>query len=133
MSALKPTTLRGKTVARKGKLGAGDCLGKYTESRTMARIGAKATANSGATDGDKGDGVFLSPALAFRLEHKQTIKDSLSVKHEWLLKISHEANSLNQVPALQLLFTDKSGVVRREGAWVAIPEADFLRLTGGAQ
>lgn len=129
--ALKPSSIAGRGSPRKGKLGIGDCLGKHTERVTMKRLGARLTANSGATVADKGDGVLKTAALDLRMEHKSTIKESMGVQLEWLQKIASEAHALNQTPALILLFTDQNGKPRKDGKWVAIPEDEFRRLIGG--
>lgn len=129
---LKPKSVAGRQVPRKGKLGIGDCLGKRTEAVTMSRLGARLTLNSGATEADKGDGVLVTAALSLRLEHKSTIKDSMGIKLDWFQKIASEAHALNQTPALILLFTDQAGKPRKDGKWVAIPEDEFRRLTGEA-
>ncbi len=102
------------------------CTGTKAEKGTAKRLGATLTPASGALEGAKGDmhrGTIL-------MENKSTIKGSMSLKLDWLIKISQEALEKGQTPALALQFTTESGVPVKRGAWVMVPEAVFNEMLG---
>ena len=98
--------------------------GRKSETKTSKRLGGQQTPASGAMDGAKGDIVLNK----FLVEAKSTIKDSISIKFEWLAKISGEALSKVKFPALTITFTNWSGCPRPRGKWVLIREQDFKDL-----
>ena len=65
----------------------------------------------------------------FLIECKFTDKASLSIKGEWLKKITAEAHAIGKDPALaiQINGVDARGLM--EADWVAIPMSVFKRLT----
>lgn len=95
------------------------------ENRVAAKLGGKRQAGSGASDYAKGD-VKTEDYL---VECKQTEKKSLSVKGEWLSKITREAMAAGKTPALSI---EIKGIEDRlvEHDWVAVPMSVFRRLTG---
>lgn len=66
----------------------------------------------------------------FLIEAKQTIHGSLSVKAEWLEKISQEARAAGKEPALaiQIQGVEDPGCSKD---WIAMPLYVFRRLFGG--
>jgi len=105
------------------------------EARIADRFGGKKVAGSGSSKYSKGDvrDVEWSPVddldrIEFLVECKQTIHASLSVKWEWLRKISREANAVGGEPALAIEI--KGGVddpmVDRD--WVMVPARVFEKL-----
>jgi len=91
--------------------------GRRSEKRVAKSMGMKLTPASGALPGAKGDfrdGTYL-------VEAKSTVKDSISIKHAWLQKISQEAMNTNRVPLLHISFVVGSGQAKSEGDWIAVP------------
>lgn len=101
-------------------------MGIRAEKRSASRMGARQVPGSGATDGIKGD-LHLKD---LKIECKSTENNSLSVKKDWLDKISREAREVNREPALQVMFVDGYGRPRDGGSWVMIPESMFLEKFG---
>lgn len=97
--------------------------GRAAERKTAKRHAADLVPASGAANA-KGD--FANAAFLF--EHKATIKDSLSLKLEWLTKISDEARASLKKPALALTFITAADSPRPKGAWVMVREEDFKIL-----
>ena len=95
--------------------------GTKGERRASKRLGGQLTPASGAMDGAKGD--FHLPT--FLVESKTTEFASLSIKHEWLVKIYKEAIGRGKQPALIFQFVDGQGKPIYDGSWVAIPESVF--------
>jgi Holliday junction resolvase len=95
------------------------------EQRVAVKLGGRRQAGSGASDYAKGD----VKAGDFLIECKQTEKQSLSVKGEWLSKITREAMAAGRTPALSI---EIKGIDDRlvEHDWVAVPMSVFRRLTG---
>ncbi len=98
--------------------------GRKAEKKTLSKMGATPTPNSGAA-GSKGDGEWSG----YLLELKSTVKKSMSLKLDHLSKITGEAHAAGVEPALVIVFTDGSGTPLREGTWVCIPQATFEELT----
>ena len=73
---------------------------------------------SGAMDGAKSDFTTAN----FRVESKATQAKSMSIKLDWLQKISQEALERSQVPAIAIQFVDAQGDPRKDGVFIAIPE-----------
>ncbi len=98
--------------------------GRKAEKKTLAKMGAAPTPNSGAS-GSKGDGELPG----FLMECKSTVHQSISVKREHLSKITGEAHAAGVEPCLSIIFTDGSGTPLREGTWICIPQSVFEELT----
>ena len=95
--------------------------GQKSERKTAKRLGGITRPGSGAVAGAKGD-ILLSDYL---VENKSTEHKSLSIKLEWLDKISVEAREEGKAPALSIQFVDKAGNSLRHARWVMIPEDEF--------
>jgi hypothetical protein len=113
-------TLRG------GNRNIGD-TGRKAESRTAKRLSGRLTPASGASIGAKGD--IHTPT--FLIENKSTVKESISLKLDWLRKITTEARGVDRSPALAIQFTDEAGRPLRNGRWMCIRESDYRELTEG--
>ena len=98
--------------------------GTKAERKMALRTRGRATIGSGGAGRGKGD-VYYEEFLA---ECKSTVKDSLSVKLDWLAKITQEALDVGKYPCFSFLFTDKDGNPRRDGKWVAVPEHVFNKM-----
>ena len=81
-------------------------------------------AASGAMIGVKGD-IDLDD---FLVENKSTVNGSMSLKLQWLQKISHEALGRSKRPALAIQFTDAKGDPLKNGSYVMVSERDFQEL-----
>lgn len=92
------------------------------ESRIADRIGGKKQRGSGAVDGHKGD--VRAPELL--IEAKMTSKESISIKKEWIIKISKEAAAYAKIPALAIAFDEMPVIADKD--WIAIPMSFFKRL-----
>jgi hypothetical protein len=101
--------------------------GQKAEVRASKRLGGRLQPGSGCKDHSKGD--FFTPDFLF--ESKSTISESLSLKLEWLRKISKEAADITKEPALTIQFVDGSGRPVLDGAWVMVPERVFKEIIGG--
>jgi hypothetical protein len=95
--------------------------GQKSEVKTAKRLGGVPRPGSGAVAGAKGD-IMLSEYL---VENKSTEHKSISIKLEWLEKISVEAREESKIPALAIQFVDKAGNSKRNARWVLIPEDEF--------
>lgn len=96
--------------------------GQKSERKTAKRLGGITRPGSGAVAGAKGD-ILLPDYL---IENKSTEHKSISLKLEWLDKISVEAREEGRIPALSIQFVDKQGNSKKRGRWVLIPEDEFL-------
>lgn len=104
-----------------------DRTGSKAEKKVAKRLGGLNTPASGAMEGAKGD-INLGGARPFKLENKCTVNASLSLKLDWLRKISTEALEQGVDPALSLQFVNSTGDPVVDGAWVAIPEHIFREM-----
>jgi len=91
--------------------------GQKSEERVLKDMGAQQTIASGSIDGMKSDGVKNN----LRIECKATVKKSISLKHEWLLKIREEALATNKIPVLTISFVDGDGQAKAGGDYAVIP------------
>lgn len=90
------------------------------------RLTARVHAGSGAIAGYKGDmtkGQFL-------IESKATENQSMSLKLDWLRKVSAEALAVSKHPALLLQFIDGEADLLPCGGWIMMREDTFLELVG---
>ncbi len=97
--------------------------GDLAEAHTVGRLSGRGTAGSGAiyADGD----IILDD---WRLENKSTVKTQIILTLQQLIKVTYQCLSDGRKPALSFQFTDDRGLPREDGAWVAIPEREFIRL-----
>lgn len=102
--------------------------GKKYEERMAKKTGAKLHPNSGAMRGAKSDASLGD----FRLESKSSKKSTLPLELAWLVKITREAETCNQVPAVVVGFVDADGnpVSKKNAEWVMIPMWKFQELVG---
>lgn len=121
-----PTDRPNPFHARQQRAGIG-ASGRRAEKKTAVRLGGRQTAASGALDAQKGD----FSAKDFLCENKSTVNASLSLKLDWLQKITREALPNGKHPALSLQFVDGEGRVVKAGGWVCIPESLFKELLDG--
>lgn len=98
--------------------------GQKAEKHAGKRLGGRLQPGSGSQDHSKGD----IKGLNFLVESKSTIKDSISVKAEWLKKISQEAIETSKEAAVIIQFVDGTGRVIPGFSWVAIEERVFREL-----
>lgn len=91
--------------------------GQKSELRVLEDMGAMQTIASGSLDGMKSDGVKDN----LRIECKATLKKSISLKHEWLLKIREEALATNKIPVLTISFVTADGESKAGGDFAVIP------------
>lgn len=91
--------------------------GQKSELRVLEDMGAMQTIASGSLDGMKSDGVKDN----LRIECKATVKNSISLKHDWLLKIREEALATNKIPVLTISFVTADGESKAGGDYAVIP------------
>jgi len=95
------------------------------EERVARQTGGKRQRASGATIYEKGD---VDTKGAFLVECKKTQRQSISVKWEWLTKISLEAEQVQKHPALAIEIQGGRRDSRTFGCerdWVCIPMRVF--------
>lgn len=93
--------------------------GRRAEKKTAKRMKGRLTPASGAMVGAKGD--FALPK--FLVENKSTNNASLSLKLEWLEKISKEAVCVGKEALLTIQFVKANGEPVNFGKWALIPES----------
>lgn len=79
---------------------------------------------SGSQDHSKAD----IKGSTFLVESKATVKDSISLKAEWLRKVSAQALEISKEAALIVQFVDASGKVIPGFSWVMVEERVFREL-----
>lgn len=99
-------------------------VGRLSETKLAKDLGAKLKFASGAVPGFKGD----METDKFLIEAKSTVNGSMSLKHEWLAKISREARLDDKLPALAVSFTKGDGNPFPSGQWVCIPLNVFKEM-----
>ena len=109
---------------RRNKLKGIGKVGRVAETKTGKRLGGRMVAASGAMIGVKGD-IDLDD---FLVENKSTVNGSMSLKLQWLQKISHEALGRSKRPALAIQFTDANGDPLKNGSYVMVSERDLQEL-----
>lgn len=116
-------------------IGLGESTPTAQEDRVADRLGGKRVRGSGSSMYSKADVRDVSLdgegcAVEFLVECKQTIHASLSVKWEWLTKITAEADAVQKEPALAIEI--KGGVEdpRCDRDWIAIPARVLEQMVG---
>lgn len=99
--------------------------GFKSEARVIKDMGMKGTAGSGNQSGNKSDGHDKE----YRIECKSTVAESISVKLDWLRKISHEALETGRTPLLVVSFVYEQGKAKQDGDWVLMRRSDWEELT----
>lgn len=102
--------------------------GRHSEKRIAKSVGARQTAASGAVEGFKGD-LSMKDFLA---ECKSTQNGSMSLKFDWLVKISKEARDTRRRPLMMISFTTEGGRAVPNGDWVMMPLALFKEIVEDA-
>jgi hypothetical protein len=87
-------------------------------------IKGKRHVGSGAIPGLKSD----ASSDVWQQEAKQTAKKSMSLKLDWLYKISFEAKQQRKRPMMHLRFTEIPEGMAVEQDWVVIPAAVFAKM-----
>ena len=102
--------------------------GRASEKKMALSLGARQTPASGAMRGAKSDAVLGD----FRIESKSTTGGSIPLSIGWLSKISHEALTHTQCPAVTIAFVklDGSPAMQSNAEWVMIPKWKFQELIG---
>lgn len=98
--------------------------GRKSEERLAKQLGARLTPASGAVQGFKSD-MLLND---YRIEAKSTQTATMSIKLEWLVKITEEALNSNKIPVLTVSYVTPAGKPRRFGDWVMIPMTHYEEL-----
>lgn len=98
--------------------------GRRSEKKVAKSLHAQLKPASGAMAGAKGDMATKD----FLIEAKSTTNDSISIKHDWLGKISQEAMMEGRDPALSVRFTRADGRAINYGDWMMIPRELFEEL-----
>lgn len=99
--------------------------GIVAEKKLAGRLGARLTAGSGSGQRSaKGDMHLLN----FKLECKSTVNASMSLKLDWLMKISTEAVMAGKEPALAVQFVTGDGQTLPFGSWVMVREDAWKEL-----
>jgi hypothetical protein len=94
------------------------------EKRVAKALGGRRHSGSGASFYLKAD----ASTPEFLIEAKQTEHGSISVKKEWLVKITNQALAVRKWPALAIEIRggDDDAVTERD--WVCVPLSCFKRL-----
>lgn len=101
---------------------------KTHERRVAKEMGGRRLPASGALPfgrRDKNTAAADVRTDALLIQHKSTIKDSLTVKRDWLYELSVEAQRRSLDPALMMSFDRE---VRCSQEWIAVPKDVFYRL-----
>jgi hypothetical protein len=101
------------------------------EARIAERIGGKRVSGSGASFYSKGDvrDVQIN-GIDFLIEAKQTKHSSISVKWEWLKKITDEAQAKQCEPALSIEIKGGEDDPRVDRDWIMCPMRVWEKLNG---
>jgi len=93
---------------------------KNQEKRLAKKLGGQRQKGSGSQPYSKGD----VRTVELLTEAKRTDKKSISIKVQYLDKITKEATSYDCVPAVAIAFEDTPPLVPKD--WILVP-AEFLR------
>lgn len=94
---------------------------KGHEDRLAKELGGKRLPRSGGLAWSKGDPTTAGGDLAtgsLHIEHKRTVNESISVKKEWLHKVSDGARRVGKYPGLLLTFETKMSPPED---WICLP------------
>jgi len=101
------------------------------ENRLASKLGGKRVSGSGASMFSKADVRDIrSGDMEFLCEAKQTIHKSISIKWDWLKKISCEADDKQCFPLLSFEIQGGEDDPRAERDWIAMPVSVFNELKG---
>lgn len=128
-SGLRPYALKKiRTLVVDGKAISDHGSVRQQEEQIADDIGGQRHLGSGAFANKKSD----VSNERYQIEAKQTQNASLSLKQEWLIKISKEAMGKSKVPLMHLRFLNRKDVIC-EDDWVVMPYREFKRLVGGEE
>lgn len=99
---------------------------KKHENRVARELGGKRLPRSGANRWSKWDKATANGDIAvpeIHVEHKRTEKDSMSLKREWLEKVTIGSRAQAKEPAMVLTFEDATSFPQD---WALIP-LDMLK------
>lgn len=96
------------------------------ETEAAKLIGGERHRGSGASVWKKSD----ASSEQYQMECKQTGNDSISIKWEWLEKITLEAAGQGKTPVMHLRFLRESPTTSKD--WVMVSGAEFERLRAAA-
>jgi len=95
------------------------------ETEVAEAVGGRRHTGSGASMYSKSDGS----SSRYQIEAKQTKHSSMSIKLEWVIKITREAIARARVPLLSVRFLNigfkENGV---ESDWILMPLSEFKEL-----
>ncbi len=116
-------------------MGYGKSTPTMQEDRVADRLGGKRVRGSGSSMYSKADvrDVLLEGKecdVEFLVECKQTMHASLSVKWEWLLKITAEADAVQKEPVLAIEIKGGKRDPRCDRDWAMIPVRVLEQLVG---
>lgn len=119
-----------KTIRPKRYLGETDISPTAQEDRIASRMGGKRVRGSGASDYSKGDvrDVQGVGGVEFLVECKLTKHASISVKWNWLKKITDEAQAAQCEPALCIEIKGGEDDPRVDRDWICIPVRVFEKM-----
>ncbi len=101
---------------------------KKHETRLGKQLGGRRLPRSGGLPWSKHDKTTAGGDISvpkFLFEHKRTVNDSMSLKKEWLEKVSDGARRMVKSPGVIITF-DKKGEKPKD--WVLIPLEVLERL-----
>lgn len=118
-----------RVVRPKRYLGDADTSPSAQEHRVASRTGGKRVRGSGASDYSKGDVRDVEAAgFEFLIESKQTIHASISIKWEWLKKITDEAQAAQCEPGLSIEIKGGKDDPRVDRDWICVPVRVFEKM-----
>lgn len=79
---------------------------------------------SGRLEGWKSDGS----TDRYQIEAKQTAKQSLTIKMEWLQKITEEALPCGRIPIVAIRFLNCDDLLT-DRDWILVPASEFKELS----
>jgi Holliday junction resolvase len=94
------------------------------EKEISESLGGYAHIGSGRLDGLKSDGS----TDRYQIEAKQTAKQSISIKMEWLQKITDEALPCGRIPIVAIRFLNCDDLLT-DRDWILVPASEFKDLT----
>ena len=104
---------------------------KKEEERIAKEMGGRRLPRSGGMQWSKWDKKTAKGDIStpdFHLEHKETEKQSISIKRDWLKKVVEGAQAAMKTPALVVTFIEG----RRREDWAMIRLDDLKRLMRAA-
>lgn len=102
--------------------------GLEAERRAAKGYEGNARTTRGSGCGNDPADIVLDDYL---IEHKATEKRSMSIKYDWLSKITRQASARGRSAALQISFVSGDGrPISGDASWVMVPAEKFKELIG---